>query len=123
MEKPTRRWHVNTRNTIETLPGLLVAAEFVFRLVVVDETADEQITLPAVDQVDVHPSIVVVIQKGATCAGGFRQIVFWRAAIHVAPTDTTRGGSYFFKQRPVSRLLWWPGTQQSTWQRANIGEL
>ena len=36
----------------------------------------EEITLPAVDQVHVHPAVVVVIEKGATRSCRFGQIVF-----------------------------------------------
>src|SRR5207247_6387776 len=59
----------------------------------------EEITLPAVDQVHVHPAVVVVIEKGATRSCRLGQIVFRRAPVHVAPGDPADCGWRLFKQR------------------------
>src|SRR5262249_35357052 len=46
-----------------------------------------EVTLAAVDQVNVHPTIVVVIEKSAAGPGCLRQIALWRFACSVRPFD------------------------------------
>ncbi len=50
----------------------------------------EEITSPAVDQVNVHPTIVVVVEKSATCACGLWQILLRGFSRGVLPGDATR---------------------------------
>ena len=57
-----------------------------------------EVALPAVDQIDVHPSVIVVVQKGAARAGGFRQIFLSRLAGCVCPGDPARGRQHLFKR-------------------------
>ena len=56
-----------------------------------------EVALAAVDEIDVHPSVVVVVEKGAACAGGFRQIFLRRLAGGVHPGDAAAGGWHFFE--------------------------
>src|ERR1700683_3553363 len=56
-----------------------------------------EIAGPAVDEVDVHPAVVVVIEEAAAGADGFRQIPFGRAAVGVCPVDSGGGGRHFFE--------------------------
>src|SRR5947208_1779654 len=48
-----------------------------------------EITLTTIDQIDVHPAIIVIVQERATGPGGFRQVVFRRFARCVLPGDPT----------------------------------
>jgi hypothetical protein len=50
-----------------------------------------EVALAAVDEIDVHPSVVVVIEKGAACPGGFRQVFLRRLAGGVYPGDVAGG--------------------------------
>src|SRR5215831_6503626 len=50
-----------------------------------------------IDHVDVHPAIVVVIQKRAARSGSFRQVVVLGPAVYVLPGDTAFRGRNFFK--------------------------
>src|SRR5215472_10515728 len=56
-----------------------------------------EVALAAIDQVDVHPAIVVVIQKRAARSGSFRQVVVLGPAVYVLPGDTAFRGRNFFK--------------------------
>ena len=63
-------------------------------------TRRKKITLPAVNQINVHPTVVVVVQEGTARPRSFGQIVIRRASVHVTPCDSGRGGRHFFKQWP-----------------------
>ncbi len=56
-----------------------------------------EVTLAAVDEIDVHPSVIVVIEKGAACPGGFRQVLLRRLAGGMYPGDVAGGRGYFFE--------------------------
>ena len=47
----------------------------------------EEIALPAVDEINVHPPIVVVIDECAPGTYGFGQVHLWRSAVAVHPRD------------------------------------
>ncbi len=51
----------------------------------------------AVDEVDVHPAVVVVIEEAAAGADGFGEIPFGGAAVGVGPVDFGDGGRHFFE--------------------------
>src|SRR5580692_5630959 len=51
----------------------------------------------AVDQVDVHPAVVVVVEEAAAGADGFGEIPFGGAAVGVGPGDFCGGGRHFFE--------------------------
>src|SRR5437763_13798760 len=51
-----------------------------------------EIACSAVHQINVHPPIVVVIEKTAACPGCLRQIHVRRASIHVSPRNSACGG-------------------------------
>src|SRR5207237_5543803 len=55
----------------------------------------EEIAGAAVDEVNVHPAVIVIIKKRAAGAGGFRQIFFRRAARYVLPVDAALGRRNF----------------------------
>jgi len=77
----------------------------------------EKIALPAVHQVNVHPAVVVVVQKGATCAGCLGQEVIRGAAVVMAPGESAGGGWHFFKERLQSGLC------ESRWNdRTEMGQ-
>ena len=56
----------------------------------------------AVDQVDVHPAVVVVIEKRTARAYRLGQVTLGRHGIFVHPGNPARGRRHFFKQRPGS---------------------
>ncbi len=51
----------------------------------------EEIALSAVDQVDVHPPVVVVVEESAARSGGLRQKSFRRVAIRMHPGNSAGG--------------------------------
>ena len=51
----------------------------------------------AIHQKDIHPSIVVIIEKGATGTDCFRQKSLSRMGIVVNPFDATGFGGYLLK--------------------------
>ena len=53
----------------------------------------------AVDEVDVHPPVVVVIEERAARAQGFRQEARRRHRVLVDPADSARRGGNFFEER------------------------
>ena len=71
-----------------------------------------EIALAAVDEVDVHPAVVVVIEESAARSGGFRKILRGRMAGGVHPVDATLRRRDFFK-----RIRWWrrrePGASEA----------
>src|SRR5439155_26009911 len=58
----------------------------------------EEIAFTTVDEVNVHPSVVVVVQEGTACAGSFRKIVFRRTPVYVSPGNSGFSGRNFFEQ-------------------------
>src|SRR5262249_16003551 len=57
-----------------------------------------EIALAAVDQVDVHPTVVVIIEESATGSGRFRQVVFRRAPVYMTKGDAASRCGYLFEQ-------------------------
>ncbi len=51
-----------------------------------------KVTFAAIDEVDVHPSVIIVVQKRAACTGGFRQVFLGRFPGRVYPSDPAGGG-------------------------------
>src|SRR5579862_2279988 len=51
----------------------------------------KKVALAAVHQIDVHPSIVVIVKKGASCTRGFRQIFLGRVSVGMLPRNPTGG--------------------------------
>src|SRR6185369_13396460 len=81
--------------------------ESAITIVVVERIAQrrigrQEIAGPAVHQVDVHPTVIVVIEKSAAGAGCFGKVIFRRASVYVAPGDPAHAGRHFFKQRTGS---------------------
>ena len=70
----------------------------------------EKIALAAVHQIDVHPAIVVVVQKGATRAGGLGQEVIRRTAVLMTPGESAGRRGHFLKERLQS------GFGESRWR-------
>ena len=64
-----------------------------------------KIAFAAVDQINVHPSVVVVVEKSAACAGGLGQIFLRRLARGVFPGDATRRGRNFLEGIKRSRAM------------------
>ena len=58
----------------------------------------EEIALAAVDQVDVHPPVVVVVEESASRAGSLRQESLRRLPVHMCPGDTADGMRNLFKR-------------------------
>src|SRR5262249_59412616 len=56
-----------------------------------------EITGAAVDQVDVHPAVVVIVEEGASRAHGLRQVVSHRVSVVVRPGNAARLGGHFFE--------------------------
>ena len=69
-----------------------------------------EIAFSAVHEVDVEPAVVVVVEEGASGAGGLRQIHFRRAAVGVRPGNSAGGGWNDFKRRQRPGL-------SSSWRR------
>src|SRR6202162_859549 len=51
----------------------------------------EEIAFAAVDQINVHPAIIVAVEEGAAGPGGLRQIMLSRFSRSVNPGDAARG--------------------------------
>src|SRR5205807_1786514 len=49
----------------------------------------EKIAVSAVHQVDVHPAIIVIVDKAAASTSGLGQVIVGRAPVHVTPGDST----------------------------------
>ena len=58
-----------------------------------------EVALSAVDEIDVHPPVIVVIQKRAACAGGLRQIFLGRFPSRVRPCNPAGGRWHFFERK------------------------
>ena len=58
----------------------------------------EEIAFAAVDEINVHPAVVVVVEEGAARACGFRKIVFRRTPVYVSPGNSGFCGRNFFEQ-------------------------
>ena len=58
----------------------------------------EEVALAAVDQIDVHPPVVVVVEESAAGAGGLRQESLRRLPVHMCPGDTADGRRNLFKR-------------------------
>src|SRR5579883_2145343 len=56
-----------------------------------------EIAFAAIYEVYVHPAVVVVVEKGAACSGGFGQIFFRRFAGSMDPGYVTGGRRHLFK--------------------------
>ena len=50
-----------------------------------------------VDQIDVHPAIVVIIEEGATAPDSLRQVSLRGAGIIMNPFDTASAGRYLLE--------------------------
>ena len=57
----------------------------------------EKITVPAVDQVNVHPTVIVIVEESATCARGLWQVFLRRLPRGVLPGNATRCWKNFFE--------------------------
>src|SRR5207248_4945143 len=57
-----------------------------------------EIARSAIHKVDVHPAVVVVVEKRTARAYGLRQVHFRRLTTHMNPGDTTGRGRNFFKR-------------------------
>ena len=60
-----------------------------------------KITAATVYEINIHPAIIVVIEKSAACAGRLRQVGGSGPAIHVGPMNTTDLGGTLTKRGPV----------------------
>ena len=58
-----------------------------------------EITGPAVDEVNIHPAIVVVIEKCATRSDRFWKVRHRRASVHMHPCDSAGSCWNFLKRR------------------------
>ena len=58
----------------------------------------EKIAVAAVHEIDVHPAVAIVIQKGTACPGSLRQVVLRRLACDVGPGDAANRGRHFFER-------------------------
>src|SRR4029077_20763614 len=71
-----------------------------------------EIRRAAVHQVQVHPSVVIVIQERATWTERFRQVALGRDGVFVDPGDAPRRRGDLFKNEAVSsrcrRRTWHP---------------
>src|SRR5580704_3501454 len=52
-----------------------------------------------IDQQDVHPPVVVVVEDGDPGSGRFRQVMLWRKTVVVNPCDSAFTGRNFAKDR------------------------
>src|SRR5450631_406725 len=77
-----------------------------------------KIAFPAVDQINIHPAVIVVIEKRTAGSARFRQVLFRRLARRVYPPDTAarrwdlfesvrESGRRTFQQRDFYK---WPAT-------------
>src|SRR5262249_5766802 len=64
-----------------------------------------KVTGPAVHQVDVHPSVVVVVKKSAAGAHGFRLIHIGRKPCYMGPGDAAARSGNLLKGRYYVRSL------------------
>src|SRR5262249_52753548 len=62
----------------------------------------EEIRRAAVYQVQIHPSVVVVVEERATGAESFRQVALGRNGVFVDPGDAARSRGYLLKNEPVN---------------------
>src|SRR5208337_4264516 len=58
-----------------------------------------KVTLPAVDEIKVQPSVVIVVNEPPPAAEGLRQIKLRRTAILMDPGDAALGGGNLLKSR------------------------
>src|SRR5260221_1923366 len=63
-----------------------------------------EVTFSAVDEINVHPAVVVVIEKRAASSGGLREIVFGGTAVDMTPRNAAACRTEFFKQRTRLRF-------------------
>src|SRR5207245_11013707 len=59
----------------------------------------EEIARSAVHEVDVHPSVVVVVQERAAGTHGFGKMRHWRTSAHVRPRKSGHSSRNFFECR------------------------
>ena len=76
-------------------------------IVLVERVADRllglvEIARAAVDQVDVHPAVVVVVEEGAARSHGLRQVVFGRCGVVVDPANAAGLRRDLFEQGRAS---------------------
>ena len=72
---------------------------------------------PTIHQVNIHPAIVVVIEKGAAGAQRFRQKAAGRHGVFMHPVDAGRGRRHFHEKRLLCCLRPMSGRkQEGTWQ-------
>src|SRR5205814_3590622 len=55
----------------------------------------EEIARPAINQINVHPAIAVIVEECATCAGGFGEIFLRRRSGDVRPADAAGRRGHF----------------------------
>src|SRR5262249_53138430 len=72
----------------------------------------EEIAAAAIDQIDVHPAVIVVVEEGAAGSGSLRQVVLSGTAVYVSPCDSCRAGRQLLEQW-VSRWLASPIEQRT----------
>ena len=90
-------------------PGLLRdIGEGPVSIVAVERIAERlwgiiKVALPAVDEIYVHPSVVVVVKKSAPRATALRQILHPRFSGGVYPMNPAAGRGDFFEERSRSR--------------------
>ena len=63
-----------------------------------------EVALAAVDEVDIHPTIVVVVDEGATWTGGFGQVHLTRETGHMPPINSACVTWNLFEGRQI--LVW-----------------
>src|SRR6266851_833243 len=65
-----------------------------------------EITPAAVDQIDVHPAVIVIIQERATRPRSFREVIAWGPSIHVLPENAADGRRDLLKQCLPTLFEW-----------------
>src|SRR5579872_3968737 len=57
-----------------------------------------EIAFATVDQIDVHPAVIVIVEKGASRSRGFRQVFLRRFSCGVDPGDPAGFGRHFLER-------------------------
>src|SRR5580692_2377915 len=58
-----------------------------------------EVATATIDQINVHPAVIVVVKEGAACANSFRQVHFWRTPVGVNPRNAASGRRNFLESR------------------------
>src|SRR5207302_8477065 len=58
----------------------------------------EEVALSAIAQINVHPSIIVIVKKRATGSSGYGQVLYGRSAAAMHPADPTPSWRHLLKR-------------------------